>query len=819
MKRFMIFLSIALVVLVGSIYSSKDAEAGLILGQVVIEGITSDGDTITVSLPMKFINGGYIVGLDSLFAAWASLDTVSVDSLWIRDNAYIGGFLDVDSITARSILTDTLIVTKFFHDIGVALLDTTLALPIYTSLDTLYLNDGTNGYIWSVIEKTTKSVLGGLDTTLHLTVNKSTLQDTMWFNGGVIELPEGTTRVGTGAQDTVVFGGRVAVGDSVTRYIMQVGKHDDQFEGTFALHADFDSDPSDTTHGTIAIVPVTNATGASAYWKIYTVEGTGRIYVDDDIYANNYGSDGSVSDTELKYINTVSSNVQTQIDNVVAHGDSTFDKVTTDTLVAGYISTDTLVAEYTDIDTIGNGGGTTFLDVSTVDWATGVFTMGGDATDTTIFTGPVGFGIKPKRQVHIANSAFAMLLLEDTGTSANTKKKAIVSQDGELQFAKYTDILAYYVQMAIANNGNIYIGAATAIDTQSPDLIITGDADSDGAAFTTEALTASLTSTPDPTDATWGFTSTQGAGYTFDKAVTIGGNLGLGANNLNLTGSIASTGSRVTKGWFTDLEVTNSIAGSVTGTATNLSGTPALPDGTTATTQSGSDNSTKIATTAYVDAADVAPSGNNNEVLTDDGSGGVVSESNFTYDGSKVSIAGDVYLTGSGDVYGANAMDIYTTGPGDDILIDPNTGGVGVTTIGVDGDNDTLKAFVDVMQVSGVISGKSPVTLITAASHTIPVDSCKNNIWINNDADAIDFTLPGAAVGLVALFYDIGGGTITIDPADGTDTIYLDGGSVGAGDAIDSSGIIGEYIALLAIDDTRWITLGMRGTWADGGAD
>lgn len=46
-----------------------------------------------------------------------------------------------------------------------------------------------------------------------------------------------------------------------------------------------------------------------------------------------------------------------------------------------------------------------------------------------------------------------------------------------------------------------------------------------------------------------------------------GGDLALGTNSLTLTGSIASTGSRVTKGWFTDLEVTNAIVGSITGTA------------------------------------------------------------------------------------------------------------------------------------------------------------------------------------------------------------------------------------------------------------
>jgi hypothetical protein len=39
------------------------------------------------------------------------------------------------------------------------------------------------------------------------------------------------------------------------------------------------------------------------------------------------------------------------------------------------------------------------------------------------------------------------------------------------------------------------------------------------------------------------------------------------------------------------------------GTAANVSGTPALPNGTTATTKSFGDNSTKLATTAYADAA------------------------------------------------------------------------------------------------------------------------------------------------------------------------------------------------------------------------
>lgn len=42
-----------------------------------------------------------------------------------------------------------------------------------------------------------------------------------------------------------------------------------------------------------------------------------------------------------------------------------------------------------------------------------------------------------------------------------------------------------------------------------------------------------------------------------------GGALALGANNLTMTGSLAAPGSRVTKGWFTDIEATNAILSSV----------------------------------------------------------------------------------------------------------------------------------------------------------------------------------------------------------------------------------------------------------------
>ena len=118
-----------------------------------------------------------------------------------------------------------------------------------------------------------------------------------------------------------------------------------------------------------------------------------------------------------------------------------------------------------------------------------------------------------------------------------------------------------------------------------------------------------------------------------------------------------------------------------------------------------------------------------------------------------------------------------------------------------------------------ILIAKSSISLDADPSYVLTAAMCNNAIRFNNDADVIDYTLPGAAAGLVVLFYDIGGGVITVDPVDGTDTIYLDGATVGAGDAIDSPGAVGNFICLIAIDDTRWITVGRSGTWIDGGAD
>lgn len=67
------------------------------------------------------------------------------------------------------------------------------------------------------------------------------------------------------------------------------------------------------------------------------------------------------------------------------------------------------------------------------------------------------------------------------------------------------------------------------------------------------------------------------------NATTIEGTSGLTYNgsNFQLTGDIGSTGTRITKGWFTDLQVTNAIAGSITGNAATVTIADAAGDTTT----------------------------------------------------------------------------------------------------------------------------------------------------------------------------------------------------------------------------------------------
>lgn len=136
------------------------------------------------------------------------------------------------------------------------------------------------------------------------------------------------------------------------------------------------------------------------------------------------------------------------------------------------------------------------------------------------------------------------------------------------------------------------------------------------------------------------------------------------------------------------------------------------------------------------------------------------------------------------------------------------------------GDGEVTINNLDLV-VAGPITGEIAVDLRTVASVDLSADAtgCRGQWYINNDADAIDFTLCPAAAGLSACFRDNAGGVITVDTADTGDTIKLDGTALTAGNAIDSPGNDGDQICLLALDASTWINVSTLGTWVDGGAD
>lgn len=108
--------------------------------------------------------------------------------------------------------------------------------------------------------------------------------------------------------------------------------------------------------------------------------------------------------------------------------------------------------------------------------------------------------------------------------------------------------------------------------------------------------------------------------WTGDGTIEGGSNFTWDGSNLHIGGDLGSTGTRIVKGWFTDLEVTNAIAGSVTGNAGTVSTITGLaPD--TATTQATQASITTCANlvtvgtlsagnaTAIVDASSVTVAG------------------------------------------------------------------------------------------------------------------------------------------------------------------------------------------------------------------
>lgn len=120
---------------------------------------------------------------------------------------------------------------------------------------------------------------------------------------------------------------------------------------------------------------------------------------------------------------------------------------------------------------------------------------------------------------------------------------------------------------------------------------------------------------------------------------------------------------------------------------------------------------------------------------------------------------------------------------------------------------------------SGTIQGYVPSATVSATTHNPVGADLRGGVFFCSNAAGCDVTLPTAVAGYNACWYDYnGGGVITLD-ANAGDAIVLDGVTQTTADAIDSAGARGDFICLLALDATYWITLGRSGTFIPGGPE
>jgi len=182
--------------------------------------------------------------------------------------------------------------------------------------------------------------------------------------------------------------------------------------------------------------------------------------------------------------------------------------------------------------------------------------------------------------------------------------------------------------------GTLSVNEGTLTDTK----ICTYEAGT-GIQCTTNAGTGDVTKVGTPLDNQIGIWTGDG---------TIEGTSGLtyDGSNLFLTGDIGATGSRLTKGWFTDLTVTNAIDGSITGNAGTVSTITGLAPDT---------QNTYARTQYLIPYADTTTSfsqiaiGTDGQVLTSGGAGVAPSFEDAAGGASPLTTKGDIYVYGSAD--------------------------------------------------------------------------------------------------------------------------------------------------------------------------
>ena len=212
-----------------------------------------------------------------------------------------------------------------------------------------------------------------------------------------------------------------------------------------------------------------------------------------------------------------------------------------------------------------------------------------------------------------------------------------------------------------------------------------------------------------------------------------GGALAIGANNLTMTGSLAATGARVTKGWFTDIESTNMPTVGGTAILTSLT----APQFTTIELGHASDT-----TLSRVSAGVVAIEGVN--ILTV--AGGTLTGA-ITL-GENTAIALDPAGSADGKYTGITVTGTagYAQTFGDLVYLDPTDSRWekcdANSAAGADGDS---RGIIGIVVVAGAADGNACTILlqgIIRADAAFPTFTVNNPIYVSETAGAVTQTQP-----------------------------------------------------------------------------